>query len=97
MAITFGVLWALSAVLWMGSFGFSSIVIVLPPIAPLLGGFAFPVNGGNFEFAIISLVISTLTISATVFSISRCRALGTAKALIVLYWFWSLFLLGLSV
>ncbi len=92
LAITFVVLWALSALFWLAD----PIVIAFAPIAPIYRGVSFLLCG-DVDMAIVSLGISALTISVTVFSIAKRRALGVAITSVVLYWLWSLALLGIGV
>jgi len=92
LAIAFVVLWALSALLWLAH----PKVIAFAPIAPIYLGLSF-LSRGDLDMAIVSLGISGLTISVTVFSIAKRRALAAAMTFVVLYWFWSLALLGLGV
>jgi len=85
LAITFGVLWALSVAIWLPGFQDHPMgAIVLPPIAPIVVGLDLLMSEGN-GWGMISLVISALAITATVFSIAKCRALGGAMASIILY------------
>ena len=92
LAITFVVLWALSALFWLAH----PMVIAFAPIAPVYLGLSFLLRG-DLDMAIVSLGISALTISVTFFSIAKRRALWAAITSVVLYWFWSLALLSIGV
>ena len=83
---------------WLGGFDAHPLVIVIAPIAPVYAGVDFLLRG-DLDMAIVSLVVSVLTIGLGALSVAKANraAGGIAMVLIIVYWLWSFMLIGIGV
>ena len=91
LVAVFMALWAVAALFELGH----PQSMAIAPVAPICFGLS-SLWRGDIEVAIVSLAVSLFAVAMTVFSIAKRRALWAAITAVVLYWFWSLALQGIS-
>ena len=98
MAVSFLLQWALSVLFWMGPFHARAMVIWLAPAAPPYYGTIFLVER-DLDVALVSLIISILTIGLCLLAVRlrRTLTLVAAHIALVIYWLWSYCLIGIGV
>lgn len=98
LAVSFSVQWALSIFLWMGLSQARPMVIWLAPLAPPYYGLRFLIER-DLDVALVSLIVSILAICLCLLAVLKPRiaTLIPAHIILVVYWFWSLCLIGIGV
>ncbi|MDH4238292.1 MAG: hypothetical protein OEW48_01890 [Phycisphaerae bacterium] len=98
LAVNFSLQWALALLCWMGCFHARAMVIWMAPTAPPYYGFRFLAKR-DLDMALVSLIITALTIGLCLLAIRlrRTLTLVAAHIALVIYWLWSFCLLGIGV
>ena len=98
LVVSFSVQWALSLLFWMGPFHARAMVIWLAPAAPPYYSLRFLIER-DLDVALVSLIISILTIGLCLLAVRlrRTLTLVAAHIALVIYWLWSYCLIGIGV
>ena len=98
LAVSFSVQWALSVLFWMGPFHARAMVIWLAPLAPPYYGLRFLIER-DLDVAFASVIGTLLTIVLCLLAVLKPRiaTLIPGHIMLVVYWFWSYCLIGISV
>jgi hypothetical protein len=98
LAVNFSIFWALSLLCWIGLSHAPVMVIWLAPTAPPYYGFHYLAKR-DLDMALVSLIITGLTIVLCLLAVCLRRTLTLVAAHIALaiYWLWSFCLIGIGV